>query len=706
MVSAVKEVTDPSLLQELEGSQPAGMEVTDPNILSQLEGAPIEQPMKQAQEPVAPNYSEMGFGERLQSIIEGIPRTSGLTARSAIQGVGGMVDFMGTPIRAGMQYAGMQDPAGGGKLLADYLGLPEPISPTEKVVAGAEEIMTGGMGLMGGMGKAAQMVKPGVSQKVMQAMAARPELQLSSAVGSGVAGGIAKETGGGWESQLAASILGGVAAPMGVAGTQKLFSGGKAVIDKIMGDPQLNAKIDLVLDSAVKSQGGTLDDLTYSVRTQLQKDMKQAMQKGDMSPDVVRRLVDYRTTGLTPTAGSLTLDPGIVTRQKNLAALGVSSKDPKLQELAQIQSRNNKKLIENLNNLGADKSGSNYNAGNKIIEALDEKNTVEMAKIDKLWSKARDTQGRSAQLDPRSFTQKANDLLDEKMVGDLLPSDIRNKLNSMAKGEIPLTVDVAEQFKTNMATLSRNTPDKSIKLALGQVRQALDDTPMLAGQDIGKEAISAFNQARKATYKWMSKVDDIPALKAVRDGVEPDKFTQTYVIGTGKAGSINNVMKMKNLLKDDPQALAVVKDNVAQFLKGKALSGAADEVGTFSQAGFNRALKSIGDEKLQILFGDDFKILKSIGRVASYEQVQPSGSAVNNSKTAAAAISGILDGIGGSTLVRRIPYGAGLVADPAKTIAGSIEAGTMTKVPSMARQSKDAMGLAAPAIAIGTAQQQ
>ena len=703
----MKAVTDPAILQQLESQPSMGGEVTDPAILSQLEGAPIEQPIEQApQEPVAPDYGSMGFGERIQSIIEGIPRTAGLTARSAIQGAGGMVDFMGTPVRAGMQYAGMDDPAGGGKLLADYLGLPEPISSTEKVIGGAEEIMTGGMGLVGGMGKASQLVKPGVSQKVMQAMAARPELQLASAAGSGVAGGITKETGGGWEAQLAASILGGIAAPAGVAGTQKLFSGGKAVIDKIMGDPQLNAKIDMVLDSAVKSQGGTLDDLTYSVRTQLQKDMKQAMQKGDMSPDVVRRLVDYRTTGLTPTAGSLTLDPGIVTRQKNLAALGVSSKDPKLQELAQIQSRNNKKLIENINNLGADKSGSNYNAGNKIIEAIDEKNTIEMAKIDKLWNKARDTQGRSAALDPSAFTQKANNLLDEKMVGDLLPSDIRNKLNSIAKGETPLTVDVAEQFKTNMATLSRNTLDKSVKLALGQVRQALDDTPLLKGQDIGKESIKAFNTARRATYKWMSKVDDIPALKAVRDGVEPDKFTQNYIIGTGKAGSINNVMKLKNLLKDDPQALAVVKDNVAQFLKGKALSGAADEVGTFSQAGFNRALKSIGDEKLQILFGDEYKILKSIGRVASYEQVQPSGSAVNNSKTAAAAISGILDGIGGSTLVRRVPYGAGLVADPAKTIAGSIEAGAMTKIPSIARQSKDSMGLAVPAIAIGTTQQQ
>jgi len=703
---ATYKVTDPDTGQtiKLTGDSPPSNAELEQIFISMPQQAPIQEPVSQEQS--APDYGAMGFGERLQSIIEGIPRTAGLTARSALQGVGGMVDFVGSIPRAGMVAAGTPDPAGGGKLLADYLGLPEPISSTEKVIGGAEEIMTGGMGLMGGMGKASQMVKPGVAQKVMQAMAARPELQLSSAVGAGVSGGIAKETGAGWEGQLAASILGGVGLPLGVAGTQKLFSGGKAVIDRIMGDPQLNAKIDVVINSAVKSQGGSLDDLAYSVRKQLQGDMKEAMKTGDISPDVVRRLVDYRTTGLTPTAGSVTLDPGIVTRQKNLAALGVSSKDPKLQKLAQIQSENNKKLVANLNELGADRSGSNYNAGQKIIDAIDEKNTIETAKIDKLYKAARDTQGRSAQLDPRAFTQKANDLLDEKMIGDLLPSDIRSKLNAMANGEIPLTVDVAEQFKTNMATLSRNTPDKSVKLALGQVRQALDDTPMLKGQELGKEAINAFNQARRATYKWMSKVDDIPALKAVRDGVEPDKFTQTFIIGTGKAGSINNVMKLKSLLKDDPQALNVVKNNVAQYLKVKALSGAADEVGTFSQAGFNRALKAIGDEKLQILFGDEYKILKAIGRVASYEQVQPSGSAVNNSKTAAAAISNLLDKIGGSTLLRRVPGGAQIVADPAQGVGLNIEAGAMTKIPTLARPAKEAMGLAAPAIAIGTAQQQ
>ena len=645
----------------------------------------------------APDYREVFKADEKPSLsnLYGFKRPIGLQARSNLQGLGGMMDFMGTPVRAAMQYAGMDDPAGGGKMLADKLNLPTPQGKLENIISGTGEIVAGGMGLMKGMDLASQMVKPGVTQNVLQAMAARPGLQLSSAVGAGGAGSTAKESGAGWAGQLAASILGGIGAPMSIAATQRTFSGGKAVIDKIMGDPKLNAKINLVLESAVKSNGGTFDDLSMSVRHQLQKDMKAAMKTGDMSPDVVRRLVDYRTTGLTPTAGPLTLDPGIVTKQKNLAAIGASSQDPKLQALSRIQNENNKKLISGLNDLGANRSGSNYDAGNKILAAIDERNAMETAKIDKLYKAARDTGGRSASLDPRSFTQKANDLLDEKMLGDILPSDVRTKINNIAKGDIPLTVDVAEQLKTNIGMLSRNSADKSVRMSLGLVRQALDDTPLLQGQNMGKESIKAFNAARKANQRWMSQVDDIPALKAVRDGIEPDKFTQLYIIGQGKGASINSVKKLINLLKDDPRALATVKDNVAQYLKSKALSMADDEVGAFSQSGFNRAMKAVGNEKLRALFGSDYNLLKAIGRVASYEQVQPSGSAVNNSKTAGAAIANILDAFGNNTILRRVPIAGTITANALKEQAGGMQAGAMTRLP-LTVKPKQPMGMAAP----------
>lgn len=633
---------------------------------------------------------ERPIGQRLENIVQGMPRAAGLGARSLIEGLGGTVEFLGTPLKAAMQYAGY-DPSGGGQRLADYLGLPQPETPTERITGAAGQVLGGAGGMLGLAGKVSQATS-GVTQQAAKAMAARPELQLSSAVGAGTAGGVTKETGGGPVAQVIASVLGGVAAPIGVAGAQRTLEGVKSAYQRLTNDPQMSGKINLILETAAKDQGINFGEIAPSIKNQLNQDMQAALKRGEMSPDVVRRLIDYRITGLTPTAGPLTLDPGIITKQKNLSKLGVSSQDPRLQRLSQIENENNRKLIENLNRLGANKAGSNAAAGQKVIDALDQKQAAAQDKIGLLYNQARGAEGRSAQLDPRYFTQKANDLLDDAMIGGKLPSDVRNNLNRIAKGEMPLTVDVAEQFKTNIASLQRATIDRAEKMALGKVREALDDTPMLGGQSTGKEAIQAFNTARAANREWMTRVDDIPALKAVVEGVEPDKFVSQYITGTGKAASINNVMKLRSAIKDSPEAMGAVKNNMAQFLKDKALSGAADEVGNFSQSGYNRALNSIGDAKLKLFFTpDEFKALKAIGRVASYEQVQPKGAAVNNSNTASAAIAAVLDRIGGSTILRKIPLGAEFVGNPLKSISGGLEAGLMTKIPTASPAAQPSM---------------
>lgn len=659
--------------------------------------------------PAVPDYSEVfKADDKNLSNLYGFKRPIGLHARSSLQGLGSMADFIGTPIRLGVQAAGMDDPSGGGKRLADYLNLPKPENPTERVTSGINEIIAGGAGL-GTIAKAGSLAANAGSttSNVLKTMASGRGMQLSSAVGAGTAGGLAKESGAGPVAQVIASVIGGVGTPLSIEGGKRALNAGKAVYQKLAKDPKVLAKIDLILESAAKQQGIKFGDIAANVKNQLHKDMKESLKRGEMSPDVVRRLIDYRTTGLTPTAGSLTLDPGIVTKQKNLAKLGANSKDPRLERLSKIEGENNTKLIENINKLGADKAGSNAATGQKIIDTLDDQASTASKKIDLLYKNARGTEGRSAKLDPSHFTQKANNLLDEAMIGGKLPADVRNNLNKIAKGETPLTVDVAEQFKTNIAALQRATIDKAEKMALGAVREALDDTPMLAGQNLGKDAIKAFNKARTANREWMKNVENIPALKAVVDGVEPDKFVQTYITGAGKDASINNVRKLKNAMKNNPEAISAVKDNIAQFLKSKALSGAADEVGSFSQSGFNKALTSIGNDKLKIFFsGPEYRALKAIGRVASYEQVQPRGSAVNNSNTASTAIAAVLDRIGGSPLLRKIPLGAEIVSNPIKSVSMGIQANKMAQLPTAAAAAKQPLsrGLVVPGAAILSSQ--
>jgi hypothetical protein len=72
--------------------------------------------------------------------------------------------------------------------------------------------------------------------------------------------------------------------------------------------------------------------------------------------------------------------------------------------------------------------------------------------------------------------------------------------------------------------------------------------------------------------------------------------------------------------------------------------------------------------------------LKAVGRVASYEQFQPRGSAVNNSNTAGTALSAVLDRVANSPLLSKLPLGNAL-AQPAQNISVGIRANQAMNVP-------------------------
>jgi hypothetical protein len=673
------------ILQKQLGSQDQGSSNTEKTALNQDLITSMMSRENATQTPSANNsqdLSKLGVGERALHILRDIPRGAGLTLRNTLEGIGNTVDFLGTPLAAGMAATG-HDPRGGGKALADYLNLPQAEMPSDKILSEGQKIIAGSGGMIGLSKVAAGLAEPGgIAQKSLQAMAARPDIQLQSAAGAGLSGGYVKEKGGTPLEQTIASIIGGVAAPLTIAGTQKTYQLGKGVYDRFMQDPQAPAKIDIILNTALKEKGVSLGDLEYNIRRQLRDDMAKAMKSGDVSPDVVRRLADYRMTGLTPTAGPLTLDPGVVTRQKNLTKLGAASQDPKLQQLAQIQNQNNQKLIQNVNDLGANSPTTLPEAGQKVIGTL--KNSLDDQKnnIDLLYKAARNSSGRSAALDPSHFSEKADILLREKNLNAFLPPEIKGMLNDFASGKAPLTVDTAEQFKTIIGTAQRSSSDGNIRNALGSIREALDNTKLLPGQGIGSETIKNFTLARQANKAMMDKIESIPALKAVYEGVEPDKFIPTFITGKSDTASLNNVKKLAEALKTNPEAGQAVKNSLAQFLKKAALGSSSDEVGNFSQAGYNRMLQNIGDDKLRMFFNDqEFKAIKAIGRVASYEQFQPTGSAVNNSNTATTAIATVLDKIGNSPFVRKFPYGAAFVGNPVKGVATNIEAGNLTKIP-------------------------
>lgn len=628
--------------------------------------------------------SQEGFGARVSREIGEIPRQLGLTARVGLQGIGNAVGMFSDPI------GGLINTATGSKIItarslasniADRIGLPTPRTAQERIVADGAEMLVPAAGISSAAGKTAQYVSGPVS-KALSAMSANPLQQLVSAGSAGLAGGYTRETGGDAGAQLLASLAAGVAAPYAM---DKAQQGGRAVAgfvrDLRAPAPAAATNIDITINNAIKDSGMRLEDMPAAVQASIRQDVKQALNmNGVLAPDAVKRLADYRLVGATPTAGPITLDPGIVTRQKNAAKLGVNSKDAVAQGLAQTENKNNQRLIEILNESGANTAVTPRGAGERIIGTLAARDKAAKSLIDQRYAAARATDGRSAMLDPSTFTNRASDLLDEAMVGSKLPADVRNKLNGVATGEIPLTVDVAEQLKTNLFQLGQESTDGQERMALGLVRKALEDTPLLDGQ--GQQAIDAFNRARRLNRVYMGIVEKTPALQAVRDGVEPDRFVQDFIIGNGNKANVSDLNALRRSIKSDPEAMSAAREQIAAYLKRSAIGNVQDDkAGVFKQISYQNALKAIGEDKLRLFFTpDEIAKLNAAARVATYEAVQPKGAAVNNSNTGS-SVANLLERIAGSSMIGKIPFGTQVVGDPATNILASMRAAEVTNVP-------------------------
>lgn len=638
--------------------------------------------------------------------LNDIPRQLGLTARYGLEGLANTAQIVTEPIR----YLTDRLTGQTGKTLPlgeltsrglDAIGLPKPEGADERVIGDATRLLAGagGMGALAGApvqigrfggslfpqsagtaiasktatatGNLPQDIALAVrSAPVSSFLSANMPQQLTSAAGAGLAGGASREAGGSPLMQAGASLVGGVAAGTVPGMLGSVASGGRTLLNKLTPAPSAQ-QLDVQITPIMERAGVDYSQVPERVRQSLRADLADALRTGqELDPAAVRRLADFRATGITPTRGSLTLDPVQVTREMNLAKTGANSADGQLQGLARIQNQNNTRLIQNLNDAGA-QGGDPFRAGQSAIGAIGARDAGLERNVSSLYQQARDTSGRAANLDRAAFANRVSELLDEAMVGGALPADVQNKINWIAANakpqgmhgsiEMPFNVDIAEQLKTQIAKLQRGTSDGSARHALGLVRQALDETPLLPAPTVnpgnlpsvpgtvpqspavlGQQSIDAFNQARQAARQRFAWQESGRPIEAALNGAQPDKFVQQFVIN-------GTVADAQSLARNLPQsARNEIRSAILDNIKRQTLSGATDEVGKVSQSAFNKALNGVGDRKLSLFFTpEELASLRANARVASYLQVQPAGSAVNNSNTGALLLGKGIDALAG-----------------------------------------------------------
>jgi len=622
--------------------------------------------------PTAPANPVQDAGRAVNRGISDLPRQVGLAGRYGLEGLANAAQVFTEPVAGLMRMAGINTAPLGqvATSAADAIGLPKPRDELERVVGDATRLVAGAGA---GLGGAQQLAKlPGLAGSVGSALSAAPTAQLSSAAGGGGLSGLSREGGGDELQQAAAGLIGGVAGGFAPGLLQGAASGVKRALTPKMTPQQLDAQINVIFERS----GGDYSQIPERARQALRTELRSALQSGkEVNADAVRRLADFQATGLTPTRGMVTQDPVQITREMNLAKMGANSADDQLQGMARIQNQNNTRLIGNLNEAGASR-GDQFRAGESAIGGILGRDAQKAANVTTLYDQARDTTGRSAQLNGRAFADNVSRVLDQNLLGGALPPQVEQHINRISAGQVPFDVNYAEQLKTLMGNLQRNTNDGQTRMALGMVRHALDDTPLMqqaaqtapggipmlgggGGANLGQESIDAFNAARQAArerFAWQE--SGRPVAQAI-GGAQPDDFFQKYVIkGT--------VADARNLANNVP--VGETRDAIVNHLKDKALGGAADEVGKFSQSAYNKALSQIGDKKLALFFQpEEIENLKRVGRVASYTQVQPVGSAVNNSNSGALLLGRGLD------MMRNIPVVGPMVSPAVQNVRATLQ---------------------------------
>jgi len=559
-------------------------------------------------------------------IVSQFGRQLGLTARALGHGVGDVLTFANNPFNQLLnQYAGtsLPDPGAAFNKLVDSV-TPTPVGSLENGVQAVGSAMANPINYLGGEYLAAakglpQLMARGATMGGLSGIMQPPasgQITLPQLLGQGAMGAVG--------GAVLGPALGGV-------GRLAMGAGNKLAQATMPTGAALNQADSMI--AGLASRGINTSQVPPDTLAAIRAQVADALKQGKiLDPAALLRQKDFQALGMQPTLGQVTRDPIQYARERDLRGIDMGGgQNP----LAKLFNNQQNQLLAHIGGLGANEAGEAVPAGNALMGALRASDAPEKAAVDAAYAAARDMSGRAAALDVPAFSKAANDALDSKMLGYALRPEVRAMLNDISSGELPFNVNTAVQMDQVLSAMQRSkSASEAEKLAIGQVRNALNSAPIDSAA--GADAKAAFDAARELARKRFEKLEQTPALKAALDGADPDNFVNKHVIH----GTAADVAAMARALEKDPAAKAIVRSQIAEFLRGKAFGANTAGDKTFAQESYNKALNQIGADKLAAFFTPaEIEQFRAVGRVGAYIGSQPAGSAVNNSNTAAAAFN-------------------------------------------------------------------
>lgn len=432
---------------------------------------------------------------------------------------------------------------------------------------------------------------------------------------------------GGLAGAALAPVAGAVGDAIGrIAGR---FRGPPAAPPPIPGPPGSHPA-DAYIAQAANEAGQSINDIPQSLLERLRAQAQHALSQGqDLDTAAALRKADFEAIGQQPLLGQITRDPIQFARERNLRGIAGAGEPIAARLAGQTEGLN--RTIGGFAQ-GADEA---FAGGQKIARGLGSIDARARGVVDDAYNAARDTAGRYVDLDHVGFVKAANDALDEGMLGHYLPAQVRNMLNDVSTGKIPLNVNTAVQMDSVLSAAQRGALPAERK-ALGVVRDALNGAN--PANNTGADALAAFQGARKLAAERFKLHEAIPALKAAANGDVPaDDFVRKFIIN----GDALELRGMANLLKEHApeayqQARAQIGDELRRAGFGENIAGDKP----FSQERFNAKLRQMGTARLQAFFTpEEIATMRTAGRVGAYMESPPAGSAVNYSNTGSAVVN-------------------------------------------------------------------
>ena len=347
------------------------------------------------------------------------------------------------------------------------------------------------------------------------------------------------------------------------------------------------------------------------------------------TPVVLRHLeADSLPIPIRLTEGMATGDLVKISQEQNIRGT------PEGQAIAYRINEINKALVDNVPLIKEQTSPDVYatktiESSEALINAYKELDTARNLEISRAYKELENANGGAFPVDGATIVKNAESMLSKKLKTEFLPPSIKTQLERFKNGE-QMTFEQFEALRTNLAGEIRKAErsgDGNAAMASSIVRQAMEDLPLI-GDAAGLKPLA--DNARNLAKSRFDALKKDPAYRAsVNDTVPADKFFDKFVI----RGVNKNVDTMINTFGENSVPHQHVKAGTINWLSDKA--GILDGKGNFSQANYNKGLKSLDDVRnFQAIFNPETQLqLKTLGNVANYSQFQPRGAYVNNSNT-------------------------------------------------------------------------